>query len=225
MFARVFKNLVPKNKNAFIHHHSKMLNYSNLNNFQLKMNSFNLINLSNNFFNHSLKYFSSSIPKLKQMKQSNKKQKKIKPKKQVKPKVVAKTDNTPLAKKQPRVYKMKRRQIYPVLSAMKRKQLIRDAENLGYIIIKEEKRYRTQPNKGRAFLEIQKTKKENTKKLLQKAPKEIKQMHEKERKKRNVVKKRKGWEIFVAPRGLPTAAHRKAKANTSWIKKRRQFGP
>lgn len=48
--------------------------------------------------------------------------------------------------------KLNKRLIFPVLSAMKRKELIRTAQQLGYLIIKRDKKYNTKPNKGHKFL-------------------------------------------------------------------------
>jgi len=111
------------------------------------------------------------------------------------------------------------------LSAIRRKKLIRQAQSLGYIIIPRQKQYNTKPPKGHKFLIKQAARKEETKKLVKKMPKQIQDLHEKERKRRNVYKPKRGWEMLVPPPGLPNAAHRKYKPNTSWVKKRRQFGP
>jgi len=121
--------------------------------------------------------------------------------------------------------KFSKRHIFPVLSAMKRKKLILKAQELGYTIIKKEKRYINRPNKGHKYLITQAKRKEETKNLLKKMPKQIKEQREKERKKRIVIKKKRGWELLAPPHGLPSGYQRKYKPNPSWVKKRRQFGP
>eukprot|EP01091_Cochliopodium_minus_P011697 TRINITY_DN3390_c0_g1_i1.p1 TRINITY_DN3390_c0_g1~~TRINITY_DN3390_c0_g1_i1.p1 ORF type:complete len:243 (-),score=85.40 TRINITY_DN3390_c0_g1_i1:48-719(-) len=209
---------------------------------KIKNIQFNNILNTNYLINQTIRDFSSSFPILKKdakpktspkkSKKELKKKKLLKQKKEAKKKLLkAATDENGAVSPNPipkvfRREKFSKRQIFPVVSAMKRKELIRKAESLGFIIIKEKKQPREgKPDKGKKFLKVQKKKKENTKKLLTKAAKEIKTLHDKERKKRNVTKKRRGWEIYVPPAGLATASHRRRKDNLSWIKRRRQFGP